>query len=150
MNAEIPDLILSFEKKEKERLQRRRKKKNSNWKNGTSYSFVYFLFLHNKNGVVEISTTNFDTLQGEITELKKHSSNNKLKGIFLTNVVKKSQSIGIFEKVYIPLSQINTCMPVDVSPGKPIKEKSISRTIINGYKNLMVNEIYDRFKKLGG
>ncbi|SBT71455.1 conserved Plasmodium protein, unknown function [Plasmodium malariae] len=153
MKEGIPDLILKFEKKEKERLKRKRKRKTNrnNVQNRGSQSFIYFLFLHNKNKVVEITTNNFDLLKGEIIEVKKYTSNNKLKGIILTNAIKNNLTNCTFEKLYISLSNIYTCMPITSNSNEPLKEKkNIATVIINSYKILMVNKIYEKFKKIGG
>ncbi|KJP90249.1 hypothetical protein AK88_00097 [Plasmodium fragile] len=155
MNEKIPDLIVGHEKKEKERLRKTRRKKNTNHyiHRKDKYSFIYFLFLHNKNNHVEITTNNFDVLKGEISDVKKYPSNNKLKGVILTNVIKKgSINKCTFKKAYISLANIRCCVPVG-SHGNAKgtgREKTISSVIINGYKNLMVNEIYEKFKKIGG
>ncbi|ANQ08059.1 Uncharacterized protein PCOAH_00026970 [Plasmodium coatneyi] len=155
MNEKIPDLIVGHEKKEKERLRRTRRKKNTNnyIHRRDKYSFIYFLFLHNKNNPVEIRTNNFDVLKGEISEIKKYPSNNKLKGVILTNVIKKcSIDKFTFKKVYISLANIRSCVPVGSHGNTKVagRGKTISSVIINGYKNLMVNEIYEKFKKIGG
>ncbi|GAW81125.1 hypothetical protein, conserved [Plasmodium gonderi] len=156
MNEKIPDLIVKLERKEKERLIRKRKKNISKKiYNRSNYSFIYFLFLYNENNIVEITTNNFDVLRGLIIEIKKYTNNNKLKGIILTNVIKNNQfgDKYTFKKVYISLSNIITCMPVVLTNGNAnvsIKSKSISNVIIHGYKNLMLNEIYEKFKKIGG
>ncbi|CAG9477123.1 conserved Plasmodium protein, unknown function [Plasmodium vivax] len=155
MNEKIPDLIVGHEKKEKERLRRTRRKKNANdyIHSRGNYSFIYFLFLHNKNNPIEITTNNFDVLKGEISEIKKYPSNNKLKGVILTNVIKEgSIDKCTFKKAYISLENIRFCVPIG-SHGNaklPGREKTLSSVIINGYKNLMVNEIYEKFKKIGG
>ncbi|EUD67204.1 hypothetical protein C922_02354 [Plasmodium inui San Antonio 1] len=155
MNEKIPDLIVGHEKKEKERLRRTRRKKNTKnyiHRRG-KYSFIYFLFLHSKNNPVEIITNNFDVLKGEISEIKKYPSNNKLKGVILTNVIKKGCiDKCTFKKAYISLANIRSCVPLGSHENAKVarREKTISSVIINGYKNLMVNEIYEKFKKIGG
>ncbi|GAB66633.1 hypothetical protein PCYB_094170, partial [Plasmodium cynomolgi strain B] len=142
-------------KKGKGEVTENEKKKNTNdYIHGRGkYSFIYFLFLHNKNSPIEITTNNFDVLKGEISEIKKYPSNNKLKGVILTNVIKKG-SIGkcTFKKAYISLANIRFCVPVGSHGNAKVAggEKTISSVIINGYKNLMVNEIYEKFKKIGG
>ncbi|CAA9988384.1 conserved Plasmodium protein, unknown function [Plasmodium knowlesi strain H] len=154
MKEKIPDLIVAHEKKEKERLRRTRRKKNTNnyIHRRDKYSFIYFLFLHNKNKPVEITTNNFDVLKGEISDINKYPSNNKLKGVILTNVVKKGSDKCTFKKAYISLANIRSCVPVRSHGNTKVagREKTISSVIINGYKNLMVNEIYEKFKRIGG
>ncbi|VWU52009.1 conserved protein, unknown function [Hepatocystis sp. ex Piliocolobus tephrosceles] len=151
MKENIPELIVEYEKNEKAKLIKQRKKNYYNINKRGSYSFIYFLFLYNKNNIVEIITNNYDSLKGEIIEIENYPNNNyKLKGIVLINVTKNHKLDCIFKKLYIPLSNIRTCAPVVSSSNNLIKHKSISNVIISGYKNLMVNEIYEKFKKIGG
>ncbi|CRH00231.1 conserved Plasmodium protein, unknown function [Plasmodium relictum] len=146
MNENIPELILKYERKEKERLKKKKKKRKIY---NINYSFIYLIFLYNKNNLIEITTKNFDSLKGEIIEIKKNS-NNSLKGIVLINVIKNNQTNFLFKKLYISLLNIYTCIPINNCLNNNIKERNVSKVILNGYKNLMLNEIYEKFKKIGG
>ncbi|ETB57575.1 hypothetical protein YYC_04439 [Plasmodium yoelii 17X] len=147
MSGKIPKLILKYEKTEKERLKKNSKINNTQNKN-SNYSYIYFVFLYNKNKVVEIRTNNFDAFKGEIIELKIYPTNNKLKGVILINVTNTTKCC-TYKKLYIPLSYISTCIPV-VDNTNTKEQKDISNAILNSYKSLLVNEIYEKFKKIGG
>ncbi|SOV78209.1 conserved Plasmodium protein, unknown function [Plasmodium sp. gorilla clade G3] len=148
----IPEFILKHEKNEKERLKIKRNRylKRNIYKD--NYSFIYFIFLHNINEHVEITTNNFDLLKGQLEELKKNT-NNDIKGIILKNVIKRNNnSDSYFSKLYISITNIYTCMPNNIcSMKKNInpQNKPFCDLIVSSYKNQMMNKIYEKFKKLG-
>ncbi|SOV15922.1 conserved Plasmodium protein, unknown function [Plasmodium sp. gorilla clade G2] len=151
-NLNIPEFILNHEKNEKERLKIKRNKylKRNIYKD--NYSFIYFIFLHNINEQVEITTNNFDLLKGQLEELKKNTNNN-IKGIILKDVIKKNNNNEYYlSKLYISITNIYTCMPDNIcSMKKNInpETKPFCDLIVTSYKNQMMNKIYDKFKKLG-
>ncbi|EUR70310.1 hypothetical protein PFBG_03537 [Plasmodium falciparum 7G8] len=151
-NFSIPEFILKHEKYEKERLKIKRNKylKRNIYKD--NYSFIYFIFLHNINEHVEITTNNFDLLKGQLEELKKNT-NNHIKGIILKNVIKSNNNnYSYFPKLYIPITNIYTCMPDNIcsrEKNKNPESKPFCDLIVSGYKNQMMNKIYEKFKKLG-